>query len=390
MLRILHLSDLHFGPQSRFKDTTPEHLASVLGASVRQYLQNNAPDLVIITGDMVFQALPIEYAEVTTFLTSLEKSLKISRERFILLPGNHDVSRKFCKRIEEDLRDEKKFSEEVFCAAIQVKKLSNYNDFFDSFMENAQDSRIRLRDVHGPLLVEYPELGVAIATFNSNHAESHRDTDHVGDLDPIKVKKVMDYWRDGSKKHPPLRIVALHHNLDGKMEGWLKQLAGQCQVCLILHGHEHKNKNDFIPWNEGGTHLLAAGSLGVERSQREEEYPNTCRIITIEGTKFAVQSLVYDSRRPTPGEFDLGGWGKDPSEDKPYANTLHGGCVSQQVPPNSLDIETHHNDEDTAFLRRYRAQLAGLFDRWDLRHAGTAAAGPSQGKAIDATLEQMY
>ncbi|MBF0602866.1 MAG: TIR domain-containing protein [Nitrospirae bacterium] len=42
------------------------------------------------------------------------------------------------------------------------------------------------------------------------------------------------------------------------------------------------------------------------------------------------------------------------------------------------------------FLRKYREKLTTLFDRWDLRHVGAAAAGPVQGKVVDATLEQMY
>ncbi|MEO5328644.1 MAG: TIR domain-containing protein [Magnetococcus sp. THC-1_WYH] len=42
------------------------------------------------------------------------------------------------------------------------------------------------------------------------------------------------------------------------------------------------------------------------------------------------------------------------------------------------------------FLRKYRGKLAFLFDRWDLRHVGSAAAGSAKDKVVDATLEQMY
>ncbi|HIJ84314.1 MAG TPA: metallophosphoesterase, partial [Magnetococcales bacterium] len=275
-LHILHLADLHFGRKGRFSDTTPERLAKGLAAGVHKSLESADPHLVIVTGDFTDSSLRREYKPAREFLDCLASEFKLDTSRFLLLPGNHDCYRQKCESIKNQLIDEDEFSEGAFRVKIGTEKFVYYNEFYKSFMNNSPTAL--LADVHGALLSEFEDLGVAVATLNSNHAESHRDEDHHGELDPDKIKLVMDYWQGQDATKIPLRIVALHHNPTGKMETWLPQLSEQCRVSLVLHGHRHESNVGVIPWKEtkGMTHVFAAGSMGAALSERGEDQPNSC------------------------------------------------------------------------------------------------------------------
>ncbi len=97
-LRILHLSDYH-ERASREPDRAERH--RVLGEKWQENVANilnaceGAPpiDLVCFTGDLAFSGRSDEYAEATTFLSDLLVKLQVPRERFFVVPGNHDVDR---------------------------------------------------------------------------------------------------------------------------------------------------------------------------------------------------------------------------------------------------------------------------------------------------------
>ncbi|HBZ43242.1 MAG TPA: phosphodiesterase [Maritimibacter sp.] len=73
MTRIIHLSDLHFGR------ARPELLAPLSTA-----IQEAAPDLVVVSGDLSQRARNHEFREARGFLDALGA-------RWMAVPGNHDI-----------------------------------------------------------------------------------------------------------------------------------------------------------------------------------------------------------------------------------------------------------------------------------------------------------
>ncbi|MEO5371617.1 MAG: TIR domain-containing protein [Magnetococcus sp. DMHC-1] len=394
-LHILHLSDLHFGPKGRFANKDPGRVARGLGKSVLELLEDKKPHLVIVSGDIAEAALPGEYKQALEFFQTLPGALGVERACMLFMPGNHDVSRGLCEGAAKKLEAMDNLSEPTFREAIREEKFLPYKKFLSDLMGDSQKVLIALEDIHGPLLWNFPELGLSVATLDSCVKESHRKEDHQGDLNGEQLRKILQCWE---KPDPglPLRLVALHHNPVDKMREQLGQLAKQCKVALILHGHEHANKQDPILWQQNGmTYLLAVGSLGVRPEDRTPDHPNTCRLITLTHGQMQARSLVYAPLRSLPGELEPGGWGKDPNETDFLQQQIH---LSVQQPPNGepviepastpkIDASSYNNIK---FLQEYRQRLGFLYDRWDLRHTGPAQAGGVHGKPIDATLDQMY
>jgi WD40 repeat protein len=96
-LRILHISDLHARGAREARKAWKR--SQVLGDAWRRNLDELATDgrpfdLVVFTGDVADWGQDTEYAAATPFVDELLARLHVPRERFFLVPGNHDVARK--------------------------------------------------------------------------------------------------------------------------------------------------------------------------------------------------------------------------------------------------------------------------------------------------------
>lgn len=73
MTRLAHVSDLHFGR------TDP-----IVVDALREEIRADAPDMVVVSGDLTQSATPDEFKEAKAFLDSLERPV-------FAVPGNHDI-----------------------------------------------------------------------------------------------------------------------------------------------------------------------------------------------------------------------------------------------------------------------------------------------------------
>ena len=91
-IRILHLSDLHFRPDTAW---SANPLLAALAAKVAFLREQGlAPDLVAITGDVAFSGQPVEYDQAERWLCDqLLPAAGLTAAELLLVPGNHDVDR---------------------------------------------------------------------------------------------------------------------------------------------------------------------------------------------------------------------------------------------------------------------------------------------------------
>src|SRR5258705_3901435 len=98
---LLQLSDLHFGPHSRFAGVDVEALAArcvdAVRAACEQLDFREQVAIVLVTGDVAEAARPGEYEHALTFFGALVARLGVLRSSVVFVPGNHDVSWTRCK-----------------------------------------------------------------------------------------------------------------------------------------------------------------------------------------------------------------------------------------------------------------------------------------------------
>jgi 3',5'-cyclic AMP phosphodiesterase CpdA len=113
-ITILHVSDMQFGKYHRFAkehpgtppnpfDTLTQRLVDDLDYLMGVQKKHKPdvpiakPDLIICTGDLAEWGLAKEFDQAFKFLGTVAEHLNLSRDRVIVIPGNHDINRKQCE-----------------------------------------------------------------------------------------------------------------------------------------------------------------------------------------------------------------------------------------------------------------------------------------------------
>lgn len=94
MLRLLHLSDIHFSRRSGTHYDLDEHTRDLLVSDLKNELQKGAFTGCVITGDIAYSGSEIEYTKASEFLSTLSKELNFPLGSIWIVPGNHDYNRK--------------------------------------------------------------------------------------------------------------------------------------------------------------------------------------------------------------------------------------------------------------------------------------------------------
>jgi 3',5'-cyclic AMP phosphodiesterase CpdA len=383
---ILHLSDLHFGPNSRFHDEDPKEL----GQKFHKALENERTKrkiaakiaLVIVTGDITEQAKSEQYKIAKNFFEILAQKLGIDHNRFIFVPGNHDVYWLACRRVGLD-QEESDFSDEELRKRIDSVKFQNFKKFLEDFYDTPQNQNVVDLN-YGGFIYNLDDLKLSVAGLNSSEIESHRKEDHRGLISKNQAQSLMDRWH-GDKLDSWLKIVAIHHNpapavpesvregisylekleKEGTLKGDdvqrfasdavglegrenLKRVAEDCGVQLILHGHHHASEQEVWPWHgqqSGLTHILSAGSWGLNDLPKNQ--PNNLQMILLNPEKKELHSwiLVYDPRVRTEGTVALGNFTSDPANPDGYHQPLSLPMGFQLSEQQQLG-EQNENQED--------------------------------------------
>jgi 3',5'-cyclic AMP phosphodiesterase CpdA len=286
-ITLLHLSDLQFGKNHKFArvalpgfDSSFDTLLVRLTDDLKILKRDHGldPDLVVLTGDLAEWSLPSEYNDLEKFLTGLIETLGLARDRVVMVPGNHDISRKACESYFSLCESDENCPEPPYWP-----KWNNYAKFFNSFYEGVPN--ITFQPDMPWTLYEVSPLKLVVAGLNSTWAESHRDHDHYGLIGERQLRWFAEKLK-GHREKGWLRIGAVHHNVRRRAkdddenlrdEDDLQRLLGPW-LNVILHGHTHMGALDCLTMR---TPILATGSAALKKEARPEELPNQYQFIRI-------------------------------------------------------------------------------------------------------------
>lgn len=424
---LLHLSDLHFGAHSRFRELEPALLAegflAQLKASRKRLGIAGSVELVIVTGDFAETAAPGEFDQAGTFLGAVVDGLNLPRRRTVLLPGNHDVSWPACQIAELQQRLEG-FDDDELRRRLDQTKFGPYQEFTRKFYGEAGIAGVATPLKGGALLYRYAEQRLAVAALNSCERESYRREDHAGLIDHDQAQSVMDTLHTGEAASW-LKIVAVHHNPDvtvtANLDAWrerlrselaagagvdeliaryesdalgfeggeqLESIAEDCAVQLVLHGHHHAR--DGKTWNGGRSHVLSAGSLALAADKLPLDEPASVRLIEIDPEVPLIRSwcLTYAPQARVEGRVDRGAFTPDQAEPdgRSFVLALPPGYLRAKAVPPPTGAET---GASSSFLDAYRRAFRRQFLRWDLSMLGVATR-PVGAPEFNADLDEMY
>jgi 3',5'-cyclic AMP phosphodiesterase CpdA len=356
-LVLLQISDLHFGPHSRFVGLDTERLAGqcrqALDEARRDLDWQESVGLVIVTGDIAEAARPPEYATAAAFFRAFARELALSTHRFVFVPGNHDISWTKCREIEGQLEDGA-FPARELRARLDAVKLAHFEGFIREVHGGKARHEVDGAAVtslgHGVFLHDFPDLGISVAALNSCERESHRKEDHVGAIGEGQAQAVLDHWR--TTPDELIRIVAVHHNpstmASAAIKQWLEflrssndqitsdvveriatnfvgfegheylhRVASDAHAALVLHGHHHVS-TDQLAWSwrgrdpagPGDTRIVSAGSWGLspESGKLPKDQPLVMQLIRLDPAAMEMRPVLlkYEPNARLVGHVSLG------------------------------------------------------------------------------------
>jgi GTPase SAR1 family protein/predicted MPP superfamily phosphohydrolase len=299
--RILHLSDLHFGAD----DDPIVRLQPLLSdlKDRREGLGIESLDYLVISGDLTGRGAYEEFERVHWFLSELVREMKLTAERTIIVPGNHDLS------WDEEVYEwapERKVDLSRLPAGSYVRQGKGYlvrdDELYPKRFRNFARFHHQFKQLEYSLKAEdqslstlFEETGIQFLTLNSAWMidEYHPDRSGVNEkalakalikagrrIEEAKNAKLM------KEDAPVLRIAVWHHPAAGNEkiadDDFIEKLR-KADFKLCLHGHVHEDRADLVgylhPTRE--LHVAGAGSFGAVAAHRPSSTPRLYNLIEI-------------------------------------------------------------------------------------------------------------
>ena len=250
MIRVAHLSDIHFGG---------ENVAAVTGAA--QLIKDEAFDLVIVSGDLT------QFGEIGEFEAAAAWLDDLPRPKLVC-PGNHDAP-----------------------------YLAWWERFFSPFA--------RFEKIIGPADPQtFTAPGLAVRGVNTARGVQPRANWSKGQISTAQTREALGWFAQAPAG--ALRVLVCHHPLVEMIGGpmtakvWGGEAAARSLaeggVDLVLSGHIHAPFVWPYPYGDGRSHAVGAGTLSV----RERGVPPGFNVLEIDDAQVRVVAQCWKGSHYEP------------------------------------------------------------------------------------------
>ncbi len=272
-LRLLHLSDLHFGygqtvgndcPVEAFnQDVVTRSMLNRIEALVKS---KEKPDFILITGDLAKSGKREEYMVARVFCEHLLNATGIPNGKLYIVPGNHDVNRTKISNVDIEniyrFGDQDSISRTLSNSDVVttlLNKFSEFNEFARFIMQH------RWYDESEYYIVDNVKMNggsetvwISIVGLNSALFAGYDGDDRQklalglhqveGALDQISKQAILSI---GFLHHP----FSCFHSIDKVCQNRLKD-----KLNIILTGHSHEPTSVAIVDQVGRVVIIGAGA----------------------------------------------------------------------------------------------------------------------------------
>lgn len=324
-LRIIHISDLHFGPKHQFAaeraaggDKTKgdfQTLAQSLIADLKSLddaagTEEKPPQIVCITGDLTEKATSAEFRQARQFCKDIA-----SLGPLAVIPGNHDID---------------------WTQAERAHRMEPWQDFITKLRGQYDDWSADERDAR--VVVEFADShNLIIAEINSSAwVEENEESAQRGELSEDALTSLNDQLEALSyeRKQSCIKIAIVHHHpilipdLVEPGRGY-DSIQGARHLLrslrhhgfhLLLHGHKHMPftfTEDSLPAQQTIRHkyplfIVCGGS--ASSTELAEEQANCYNVIDLKWLPGANQYRCYVETRMLKNKYGERGVGKLPTK----------------------------------------------------------------------------
>lgn len=311
-MRILHLSDIHFGRDNEKykidghfdnKEKILENLLSIIDDM--QY----KPDHIIMTGDIAWHGKKSEFEEALTWFKRLLTVSELTADDISFCPGNHDVNRGYVNyecHINTNTPVEKMDEFYKYCNIHRMESpLENYNWFCHQlgvipYDYPCEDHYSSSYSVGYRNICTADKMAARIFSFNTALFSALKD--YPDDRNLIGQPQIIELQKYNLLSEKGMfRIAIFHHaerflHPDEISEYNLRKASLPLlrdNVDLVLCGHTETGGKPVLYHQDNGAYMLTAGA-----AYYDDKHPNSFSIIELEDRGIpSIQSYVCEDTR---------------------------------------------------------------------------------------------
>jgi 3',5'-cyclic AMP phosphodiesterase CpdA len=264
VLRIFHVSDLHFG-----RPAVPAHIAAL-----EAHVERERYDVVAVSGDLSQRARAGEFQRAAVFLRD---AARVSRT--IVVPGNHDVA--------------------WWKAPLGIGDDASIYDTYRKYVSPDLEPVLRVDDAPGAAGATFVGINTSQGVIPQTLTWNVRDISIIGHVRRSQIERAAREFAAAPAGH--LRVIVMHHN---PVKGELSQRHGlkhtprvlgafaEIGVDLVLCGHDHQEAVHAIGETKRGTVVSTAGTVS---SRSRGGRPSSANVITVTPDALDVVTLVWSA-----------------------------------------------------------------------------------------------
>lgn len=259
-INVLHLSDLQAGAGGSAgtgpQDGSGDQLDALQADLVDQIGAGDRPDLIVVSGGLAGSGTRPQMQRALEFLEALARAADVSRERIVIVPGEHDVSRELAQAYFLQCIAEGRTPESPYW-----RKWDNFIWLQRSFYGPESDSVFAAGAPWSTIVI--PELKVVVIGLNTTVAQTH---EVQGGMLGLAQCRAAAAALEQHERSGWLRIAVMHHSPFAADADGRHQLSDADQfgsvlgsrLNIVLHGHPAEARIRHLP---GGPAVSAVGRV---------------------------------------------------------------------------------------------------------------------------------
>jgi formylglycine-generating enzyme required for sulfatase activity/metallophosphoesterase superfamily enzyme len=274
--QILHISDLHVSTDKDFdRKVVLDPLLDILREDVEKNLR---PEIVVITGDLAWKGKKEEYAKAEEFLTDLRNVLRLGKEQFFIVPGNHDMDRdKYRPTDLPKYESMEKLNVELENEVYRVDLLKGFEDYFDFIKDNYPHLQPEHKRLIPFVYKHETKGGKQIGLVGLNSAWLSRTNPDIGKVavGEFQIKNAFMLLKEMGKLD--WVIYLFHHPLNWLWLNDKKICRTYVNYSGVLTGHFHETEGGYSQDNRGSYNPFYAGAVYLKSTR-----PNQFHYLTVD------------------------------------------------------------------------------------------------------------
>jgi predicted MPP superfamily phosphohydrolase len=313
-MRVVHLSDFHLD-KNKLKDMSQFTLKALI-KDLKSYHEQKPIDIIAFTGDLIdkggtsFKDTEEGFFSFTSMVIDpICSELNIHRERFLFVPGNHDINKNLDKKTGEIGLKNALTSTELVNEYIEDNdetgrnRMKPFKEFEEVFYSSISNGEYQLTDFGSSFIIETDKYGtVGISCLNS----AWRCYDSSHDKNQIILGERQVTTSLQFIENCDIKIALTHHPLD-----WLADFEREDIEAIITReydmlfcGHVHSGSS----WSKSGMnnslfYSIAPANWAAQIRSSDRKYANGYSIIdfnkgegniTVSHRRYSYRKNSYD------------------------------------------------------------------------------------------------